>query len=139
MVLHNHRWHNLCGTSKVLKTSHNSPPKGIEPTNRKPLKTRVVKKRTPSDPVMSFLKLHLSEYPELPQSHDAFRDMVVTTSSGQKLDVNTKVSPYLLAGATKRWELDAQGYVPQPGETFRLTTHGIAGVIDEQIGVADTP
>jgi fimbrial chaperone protein len=73
------------------------------------------------------------------QSHDALRDIVLTTSDGRKLNANPRVSPYLLAGVTRRWELDAQGYAPQPGESLKLTAHGVAGAIDEQVGITATP
>jgi len=73
------------------------------------------------------------------QSHEALHDIAVTASSGRKLGLKAKVSPYLLAGATRRWELDAQGYAPQPGESLKLTAHGIVGAIEEQVGVAATP
>jgi fimbrial chaperone protein len=73
------------------------------------------------------------------QSHEALRDISVITSDGRKLNANPRVSPYLLAGVTRRWELDAQGYTPQPGESLKLTAHGVAGAIDEQVGVAATP
>jgi len=73
------------------------------------------------------------------QSHEALHDIVVTTNDGHKLNPKTKVSPYLLAGATRRWELDAQGYLPQAGEFVKLTAHGIVGAIDVQVGVTATP
>jgi fimbrial chaperone protein len=73
------------------------------------------------------------------QSHEVLRDIVVTTSAGRKLAANPRVSPYLLAGVTRRWELDADGYAPQPGESLKLTAHGVAGVIDEQVGLTATP
>lgn len=73
------------------------------------------------------------------QSHETLRDIAVTTSSGRKLELKAKGLPYILAGATRRWELDAQGYAPQPAESLKLTAHGITGDIDEQIGVAVTP
>ncbi|MGA3129620.1 MAG: fimbria/pilus periplasmic chaperone [Terracidiphilus sp.] len=73
------------------------------------------------------------------QSHDALHDIVVTASDGRKFSPKTKVSPYLLSGATRRWELDAQGHAPQPGETLKLAAHGIAGAIDVQVGVTATP
>jgi fimbrial chaperone protein len=72
-------------------------------------------------------------------SHDTLHDIVVTTSAGRKLEPKARVSPYILAGATRRWELDTQGYVPQPGESLKLTAHGVAGAIDEQVGVTATP
>ncbi len=70
------------------------------------------------------------------QSHESIHDIVVTTSGGRKFEPKAKVSPYLLAGATRRWELGAQGYVPQPGESLNLTAHGVAGAIDEQVALS---
>jgi fimbrial chaperone protein len=73
------------------------------------------------------------------KSHDVLHDIVVTAGSGRNFEPAAKVSPYLLAGATRRWELGAQGYAPQPGESLKLTAHGIAGAIDEQVGLTATP
>jgi fimbrial chaperone protein len=73
------------------------------------------------------------------QSHETLHDILVTASDGRKLGLKTKVSPYLLVGATRRWELDTQGYAPQPGESLKLTAHGIVGAIEVQVGVATTP
>ena len=73
------------------------------------------------------------------QSHEAIRDISVTVSDGRKLNANSKASPYVLAGVTRRWELDAAGYTPQPGETLKLTAHGITGAIEEQVGVTAKP
>jgi len=73
------------------------------------------------------------------KSHETLHDIVATASDGRKFNVKTKVSPYLLVGATRRWELDAQGHAPQPGETLTLTAHGIIGAIEEQVRVIATP
>ena len=73
------------------------------------------------------------------QSHDVYRDIALTANDGHKLSVKSTASPYLLAGATRRWELDGQGYTPKQTESLKLTAHGINGDIDEQIGVAVTP
>ena len=73
------------------------------------------------------------------KSHDTVHDIVLTASDGRKFTLKTKVSPYLLAGATRRWELDTQGHAPQPGESLKLTAHGIASAIDVQLGVTATP
>lgn len=73
------------------------------------------------------------------KSHDTLHDIVVTASDGRKFNPKTKVSPYLLVGATRHWELDEQGNAPQPGETLVLTAHGIVGAIEEQVRVIATP
>jgi fimbrial chaperone protein len=72
-------------------------------------------------------------------SHEVVHDIVVTASDGRALKLKSKVSPYLLAGATRHWELDPQGYTPQPGETLTLTAHGAVGAIEEQLRVATAP
>jgi fimbrial chaperone protein len=73
------------------------------------------------------------------KSHDTVRDILLTANDGRKFGLKLKVSPYLLSGATRRWELDPQGNVPQPGDTLKLTAHGIFGAIEEQVGVRATP
>jgi fimbrial chaperone protein len=73
------------------------------------------------------------------QSHEAIRNIVVATTDGHKFSTDPKVSPYLLTGVTRRWELDVKGYAPQPGETLKLSAHGVAGAIEEQVGVIATP
>jgi fimbrial chaperone protein len=73
------------------------------------------------------------------QSHDTIHDIVVAAADGRQFKLKTKVSPYLLAGATRRWELDVPGNVPQPGETLKLTAHGIVGAIDVQVSVTAAP
>lgn len=73
------------------------------------------------------------------KSHDTVRDIVVTAGDGRKFNLKTKVSPYLLVGATRHWELDAQGYAPQPGETLKFAAYGILGAIEEQVGFTATP
>lgn len=73
------------------------------------------------------------------KSHETLHDILVAAADGRQYKLKSKVSPYLLAGATRRWELDAQGHAPQPGETLKLTAHGTVGPIDVQVSVAATP
>ncbi|MGD0346947.1 MAG: fimbria/pilus periplasmic chaperone [Terracidiphilus sp.] len=72
-------------------------------------------------------------------SHEALRNIVVTAANGHKMSAASNVSPYVLAGVSRRWELDAQGYAPQPGETLKLSADGTTGAINEQIGVSSAP
>jgi fimbrial chaperone protein len=72
-------------------------------------------------------------------SHQTVRDIVVTTVNGRKISAYSKASPYILAGVTRHWELDAQGYAPQPGEILKLTADGIASTINEHVGVTSAP
>jgi len=71
--------------------------------------------------------------------HEAVRNIVLTNSDGRKLKTGTGTSPYILAGATRRWPIDTQGALPLPNECFRLTAHEDTGVIEQQVQVASAP
>jgi fimbrial chaperone protein len=71
--------------------------------------------------------------------HEVFRDIVLTTSDGRKLKEESSTSPYILAGATRRWPIAAQGSLPLPSETLQLTAHADAGAIEEQVRFAPAP
>jgi fimbrial chaperone protein len=68
--------------------------------------------------------------------HEVIRDIVLTTSDGRQLKEEASTSPYILAGATRRWPIAGQGSLPLPSEALRLTAHSNAGVIDEQVHFA---
>lgn len=67
--------------------------------------------------------------------HDAIRDIVLTTNDGRKLKPESSSSPYVLAGATRRWHLIAQDSLSLQSETFQLTAHANADVIEQQVRV----
>ncbi len=71
--------------------------------------------------------------------HEAVRDIVLSTSDGRKLKTGPSTSPYILAGATRRWPIDAQGSLPLPNETLRLTAHEDTGAIEQQVHVDGVP
>jgi fimbrial chaperone protein len=71
--------------------------------------------------------------------HEAIRDIVLSTSDGRKLQTGPGISPYVLSGATRRWLIAAQGPLPKPSETLRLTAHSDSGGIDEQVSVIAAP
>jgi len=73
------------------------------------------------------------------QSHEAIRDIVLATSDGRTMKVVSGVSPYILAGATRRWPMDAKGYLPKQGEALDLTAHAAAGDIKRQVSVVAAP
>lgn len=72
-------------------------------------------------------------------SHEALREIVLATSDGRQLKASTSASPYILAGSTRHWHIDTQGYVPQPDETLQLTARGYAAPVNETIHLAATP
>lgn len=71
--------------------------------------------------------------------HEVIRDIELTTSDGRKLKPETSGLPYILAGATRRWAIAAQGALPPANETMRLTAHADAGTIDQQVRVVGLP
>jgi len=73
------------------------------------------------------------------RSHEVIHDIVLSTSDGRKLKEETTVSPYILAGATRRWPIAAQGPLPLPSETLQLTAHSDAGAIEQQVRFVAAP
>lgn len=71
--------------------------------------------------------------------HEVIRDIELLTSDGRKLKAAPGSSPYLLAGATRRWNIAVPGKLPLPSEMMRLTGHTDAGAIEEQVRVVSTP
>lgn len=72
-------------------------------------------------------------------SHEAIRDIALASDDGHKLTAASGSSPYILAGATRRWRLDMQGYTARSGETLQLTAHGYARNVDQSVSVVAKP
>jgi len=66
--------------------------------------------------------------------HEVVRDIVLFTNDGT-LKTDAGLSPYILAGATRRWHIAAPESLPLPMLTLRLTAHTDSGAIDERIPV----
>jgi fimbrial chaperone protein len=71
--------------------------------------------------------------------HQVIRDIELSTSDGHKLKAVPGASPYILAGATRHWNIAVEGPLPPPSETLQLTGHSDAGAIEEQVRVISTP
>ena len=71
--------------------------------------------------------------------HEAIRDIVLTSSDGRELKPKGGALPYILAGATRRWVIAAQGAPPLTKGTLRLTAQADAGKIEQQIRVVEAP
>ena len=67
--------------------------------------------------------------------HEAVRDIEIVTSDGRKLKAAPSSSPYILAGATRRWNISLEGPLPAPGDPMELIGHSDAGAVKEQIRV----
>jgi len=71
--------------------------------------------------------------------HEAVRDIVLSTADGLELKTISGVSPYILAGATRRWALAASSPLPLPIESLQLKAHADAGAIEQQVRVVPGP
>lgn len=71
--------------------------------------------------------------------HEAIRDISLLTSDGVALKPASGVSPYILAGATRRWPVAASTPLPLPIATVQLKAHADAGAIDQQVRLAAVP
>lgn len=67
--------------------------------------------------------------------HEAIRNVALWTSDGRQLSTRSNASPYILAGATRRWPIVVEGAPPLPDETLRMTVHADAGVIEQKVRV----
>lgn len=67
--------------------------------------------------------------------HETFRSIALSTNDGHQLKLSSSVSPYILAGAIRRWPIESQDSLPSANETLRLTAHTDAGAIDQQVHV----
>jgi fimbrial chaperone protein len=67
--------------------------------------------------------------------HETIRELGLTTSTGDGLNAAASASPYILAGATRRWPITTSSRVPLPGDTLRMTGRGEAGAVDRTIAV----
>ena len=64
--------------------------------------------------------------------HETVRDLALSAADGRRLDLESNVSPYILAGATRRWRILTRNFAPSR-EALRLTAHASAGVIDQAV------
>ncbi|AWV05401.1 molecular chaperone (plasmid) [Burkholderia sp. JP2-270] len=71
--------------------------------------------------------------------HETIRDIALTTSEGSGLRTEANVSPYVLAGATRRWRIVEQARLPVAGGTVRLTARAETGVVDQPVSVVAAP
>ena len=71
--------------------------------------------------------------------HEAIRDVVLSASDGSTLKNDSGTSPYVLAGATRRWPIDAQAPLPPAGESLHMKAHADAGALDQQVRIVGVP
>ncbi len=71
--------------------------------------------------------------------HEVVRETVVSTSDGRTMKTASSGSPYVLAGATRRWLISGQGSLLVPGEAVRLAGRLDGGAFEQQIEVVKNP
>lgn len=71
-------------------------------------------------------------------SHLKALDIALRTTGGGALPIETNVSPYVLAGTTRRWRILAR-QLPAAGTTLSLTAKTESGPIDQQVPVNAGP
>lgn len=71
--------------------------------------------------------------------HEAIRNIALSTSDGRKLKQESGASPYILAGAIRRWAFAAPDPPLLPRETLRLTAGADAGAIEQQVQIVAAP
>ncbi|HEX3986707.1 MAG TPA: hypothetical protein VHX13_08880 [Acidobacteriaceae bacterium] len=67
--------------------------------------------------------------------HEAIRDIVLSTRDGRELKPASGISPYILAGTTRRWAIAASSPLPPSVETLSLQARADAGAIEQQVPV----
>jgi fimbrial chaperone protein len=72
-------------------------------------------------------------------SHEVIRSIELLGSDGRSLKQEVSTSPYILAGATRRWPIVAQDPLPLPTETLLLTAHSDAGAVKQQVSFVSAP
>jgi fimbrial chaperone protein len=70
--------------------------------------------------------------------HETVRDIMLA-SSGSTDKVEPNLSPYILAGSTRRWEIIASGQPLAPGATLHLTAQMDSGPLDQTVVVVGGP
>jgi fimbrial chaperone protein len=71
--------------------------------------------------------------------HVVLREIELSTSDGHTLKAEAGSSPYLLAGATRHWKIDAQDPLPIPNDKLQLKAQSDTGAIEQQVSVVAAP
>jgi fimbrial chaperone protein len=67
--------------------------------------------------------------------HESIRNIALTTSDGGAVKTDNRMTPYVLAGATKRWSIDGSTNLPAAGGSLKLNALADAGAVAEPISV----
>jgi fimbrial chaperone protein len=67
--------------------------------------------------------------------HAVVHGLALSEAGGRALALESNVSPYILAGATRRWRILATSFAPSR-EALRLTAQADGGAIDQAVSVS---
>ena len=67
--------------------------------------------------------------------HERVRGIALAGPDGESTAVDAVASPYILPGATRRWQLLTPALASTPGATVRLTGTTDAGAVDQRVPV----
>jgi fimbrial chaperone protein len=73
------------------------------------------------------------------QRHDAIHEIALWMGDGTNLKTSASASPYILAGATRRWTIVADGPTPVTNKSLRMTARSDTGTIERQVIVNEVP
>ncbi|WP_404712932.1 molecular chaperone [Sphingomonas sp. MMS24-J13] len=68
--------------------------------------------------------------------HEAYRDITLTTATGVALKTDVNASPYILAGATRRWHVTGAAPGAIPAGDLHLTARIDGGTVDQNLAGA---
>jgi fimbrial chaperone protein len=71
--------------------------------------------------------------------HESIRNIALTTNDGAALKTENKTTPYVLAGATKRWPIDVSGNLPAAGGSLQLTALADSGAVAQPVNIVSGP
>jgi fimbrial chaperone protein len=72
-------------------------------------------------------------------SHEAVRDIAIAAPNGRPLKLEQNVSPYILAGATRRWHILTPDFAASSSVPLRLKADADTGAIDQAVTVRSGP
>jgi len=70
--------------------------------------------------------------------HETLRNIELLTTDGRKLKPLPGLSPYVLAGANRRWSIAATDPLPLPNQDLKLTAQGDEGAVERQVRVVSS-
>ena len=71
--------------------------------------------------------------------HETIRDVSVKTAAGVPVKVETRVFPYVLSSATRRWRIESTGVALANGEVLNMKATADTGNFEQSVSVVGAP